>query len=402
MSSRFKINRTRAEQNTVGQHKNSSHQQGVTTRPVPDVANDVVIPSCGIEDVDRAVFKLFNEDLPFQYETDDGLKRIPVVFATGERAFVLRRDEPLRDRQGALVLPVVSIMRNSIEQDVSLGKGIAPGSGEIVIKRKLSEKDIEYRRLQNTDNLRNQDGISTKDKHTGPSKRSYTNKTPNTTLSNSEKAGVYEIITIPSPRFFQATYEVTIWTQYLQQQNNVIEAFISSYNVNPAKTFRIESEKGYWFVAHIDSGFSGANNFDSFVDEERLVKTSIGLNVVGYIINPDFPGSNNMARKYYSSPKISFDTSFEDELLPASSTVVSSDPKDYTFDYLDHENDPLPGSAIGRSNNNASDSSRSTIVGNTETEVPREFVSESSTIFRKGFNKRKGETVYKVILNVAT
>ena len=125
MSSRFKINRTRAEQNTVGQHKNSSHQQGVTTRPVPDVANDVVIPSCGIEDVDRAVFKLFNEDLPFQYETDDGLKRIPVVFATGERAFVLRRDEPLRDRQGALVLPVVSIMRNSIEQDVSLGMSLS-------------------------------------------------------------------------------------------------------------------------------------------------------------------------------------------------------------------------------------------------------------------------------------
>lgn len=402
MSTRFKINRTRAEQNTIPNHQNSSHRQGVTNRPVPDVANDFVIPSCGIEDVDRAVFKLFDEELPFQYETDDGLKRIPVVFATGERAFILRRDEPLRDRQGALVLPVISIMRNSIEQDVSLGKGIGPGNGELILKRKLSEKDIEYRRLQNSEKLRNMDGVSTKDKHTGPSKRNFTNKTPDTTISNDAKVGVYEIITIPSPRFFQATYEITIWTQYLQQQNNVIEAFVSSYNVNPAKTFRIETEKGYWFVAHIDSGFSGGNNFDSFVDEERLVKTTIGLNVVGYIINPEFPGSNNMARKYYSSPKISFDTSFEDEVVKPSSTIASSKPSDYVFDYLDHENDPLPGSAIGGSNNASSNSSRTVILGGTETETPREFVSNSGTIFRKGFNKRKGETVYKVILNVAT
>ena len=138
------------------------------------------------------------------------------------------------------------------------------------------------------------------------------------------------------------------------------------------------------------------------MDEERLVKTTIGLNVVGYIINPDFPGSNNMARKYYSSPKISFDTSFEDEITKPMSPIASSDPKDYVFDYLDHENDPLPGSRIGESMNVNSNTSRTVILGNTESEAPRGFVSDSGTIFRKGFNKRKGETVYKVILNVAT
>ena len=32
-----------------------------------DIPDDFDLPSCGIEDVDRAMFKLFNEDLPFVY-----------------------------------------------------------------------------------------------------------------------------------------------------------------------------------------------------------------------------------------------------------------------------------------------------------------------------------------------
>jgi len=398
MSTKYNSNRVASEQNTIERNVNNSYTEGVTSRTVPDIP-DIEIPSCGIEDVDRAVFKLFNEDLPFEYETDDGLKRVPVVFATGERAFVLRRNEPLRDRQGALVLPLVSIVRSSLEQDTSLGKGIGPGTGEIVIKRKLSEEDLEYRRERNNEGLRNQDDIAGTDKHSGPSKRNYFGKSPNTKIDSDARAGVYEIITIPSPRFFQAGYEITIWTQYLQQQNNLIEAFISSYNVNPAKTFRIESPKGYWFVAHADSSFSAGNNFDGFVDEERLVKTSININVTGYIINPKFPGSNNTIRRYYSSPRISFDVEFSDSQDLPASTVASAQPEDYVFDDFAHEEDPLPGSSIGVSKNRQAGGVRSQIIGTTETTIPREFLGVQGKIVKKGFNKRKGETVYKVILD---
>ena len=56
-----------------------------------DIPEDFDLPPCGIEDVDRAMFKLFNEDLPFYYEMDGDMKRIPCVFAGGERAMILRR-----------------------------------------------------------------------------------------------------------------------------------------------------------------------------------------------------------------------------------------------------------------------------------------------------------------------
>ena len=63
-----------------------------------DIPEDFDLPPCGIEDVDRAMFKLFNEDLPFYYEMDGDMKRIPCVFAGGERAMILRRKQPIRDR----------------------------------------------------------------------------------------------------------------------------------------------------------------------------------------------------------------------------------------------------------------------------------------------------------------
>ena len=184
------------------------------------------MPSCGIEDVDRALFKLFNDDLPFFYENDGDIKRIPCIFAGGERAMILRRKEALRDRQGALILPLVSILRNGIDQEAE--KGIGPGDGTLTIKKRLAPEDIQYKRLVNQQNLGSQDNTVNQ---LGPT---------DTSLKLTAK-NIYEVITIPSPRFFKATYDITFWAQYLTQMNSMVEAFISSYNINPARTFYIGS-----------------------------------------------------------------------------------------------------------------------------------------------------------------
>ena len=73
-----------------------------------NIPDDLTVPSCTIEDVDRALFNLFNDDLPLIYQQKNETKKIPVIFATGERFAVLRRKRPLRDNQGALILPLIS------------------------------------------------------------------------------------------------------------------------------------------------------------------------------------------------------------------------------------------------------------------------------------------------------
>ena len=298
-----------------------------------NIPEDFELPPCGIEDLDRALFKLFNEDMPLFYEIDGNMKRIPCIFASGERAFILRRKEPLRDRRGALILPLVSILRSGIEQDPD--HALSPGDGLLTIRKKLADENRVYKRQVNLENLRGQSNIE--GGVSGPFNASLGICANN----------VYEIITIPVPRFFKATYEVTFWAQYLQQMNNIVEAFISSYNIGPARSFKIESDKGYWFLATVEPTFSDSSNFDGYQDDERMIKTSVTVHATGYIINPKYPGAPSPLRRYISAPKITFETT--DELPPqiSSSVLPSNNPDDYIFDDLNTVQYPLPGMAVG-------------------------------------------------------
>ena len=52
------------------------------------------LPSIGIEDIDRAVFNLFDSKLNFQIKQKEKSKKVPVVFAAGERFALTRRKNP--------------------------------------------------------------------------------------------------------------------------------------------------------------------------------------------------------------------------------------------------------------------------------------------------------------------
>jgi len=362
-----------------------------------DIPEDFDMPSCGIEDVDRAMFKLFNEDLPFYYEQGGDMKRIPCVFAGGERAMILRRKKPLRDRQGALILPLVSVMRSGIDQEAE--KGIGPGEGTLTIRKKLAPEDRVFKKLANQEGLRNQDNIPT------------SAKSSNFSLGIGAK-NIYEIITIPAPRFYKASYEITFWAQYLQQMNNIIEAFISSYNIDIARSFKIDSDKGYWFVATVDSSLNDSTNFDGYADDERLIKTSVTMTVTGYLINPKFPGAPSPFRRYVSAPKIQFETTTKPSPTVTSSTLPSYNPEDYVFDELNTSEYPLPGAAVGMVDFDGpeytvnlggavkdSTQKATKVVNNLQPRVKLDdpFDGTPSLATVKSKNLSKGETVYIII-----
>ena len=136
-----------------------------------DSPDDFEIPSCTIEDVDRSVFNLFDKQLPLQAkEAGEGNKKIPVIFATGERFAVLRRKEPLRDKAGALILPLISIMRTGMTQAVDHGMG--PGQGSpITITKRISKESQIYNKLVNLQGIRNQDSLASDTSVTSSNKR---------------------------------------------------------------------------------------------------------------------------------------------------------------------------------------------------------------------------------------
>ena len=357
-----------------------------------DIPDNFQLPSCGIEDVDRAMFKLFNEDIPLFYLLDGDLKKIPIVFGAGERAFLLRRKEPIRDSQGALILPMVSILRNGIDQEAP--GGIGPGNGEITIKKRLSSDDYAWKRMQNQANLSNIKDVAGSQGQV------------NDSLAIDPSNSIYEIITIPTPRFFKSTYEITFWAQYQSQMNQIVEAFMSSYNIRPARTFRIESPKGYWFVAIAEQNINFENNIDNYTDDERILKATIEMNVTGYIVNPQFPGAPSEIRRYVSAPKISFDISDAAVNSVVSNNIPSSKAEDYIYDDLMVEEMPLPGSGVGQADldgeevNTSIGGQKIASTTNIKKIMKDPFNNTSVEVSIKSKNLSKGERVYSIIDNL--
>jgi hypothetical protein len=294
-----------------------------------NIPSDFHLPSCGLEDIDKAFFDLFDQQLNFNIENKSKTLTVPVVFATGERFAIVKRRKPLRDQAGALILPVVAIRRSSIDQSPATER--LADVGDLVIKRKLSDKDPQYQNLINKPNLKNQDNVAdnshnnSADNPEGAQPGTVNSRRPRTQETVNVQTGkllapnlgdnIFEILTIPFPHFITVNYEVTFWTQYMSHMNQLIEKFVSSYTGN-RNQFKIETDKGYWFVAYAANTVTNADNFDNFSQDERLVRYTFNMSVPAYIVGTQNPGQMNPIRRYVSAPDVSF------EIFTANAPIV--------------------------------------------------------------------------------
>jgi len=396
-----------------------------------DTPGDIEIPPCTVEDVDRSVFNLFDKQLPFQAKTNsEGIKRIPVIFATGERFAVLRRKEPLRDKTGAIILPLISIMRSGINQDPD--NGISGGqTSPIVIKRRLSRDNPIYKRLINEHRLKNQDDNAETSHNLSPVGSGAipgtigTRRTPPQQSQESRSGNllkpqlsnnIYETLTIPPVKYYTATYNITFWSQYTQEMNNMLMTIMSLYQNNHRRTFKLETDKGYWFVGYASSELNPENNTDDFKDQERIIKCSFEIKVNAYIIAPQYPGSPSYIRRYVSAPTIEFDTfSTIGKIIVNPQTVQRNDPNVFVLEDLYSETNDLPDSGVGLGENESivrsldrfTDNGSATVGGhinNASVSNVRTVVTDRNiftgevkqdVLSVKLVNPKKGETVYR-------
>lgn len=286
-----------------------------------------VIPSCTLEDVDRAMFDLFDKQIKLVVKTkNDSMKKVPVVFASAEKWAQVKQGKHLRDSKGSLILPLVAISRE-FTQEVSdtTSRGINQQTGEIIIRRRLDSSDREYQRLINRIFLPNQSNVAIKSGDTSglTTERSIGDLAVDPTiasgglLKNNRKNNVYETIVIPSPQFYTAKYTVEITSQYFEESNSIFRQILSSM-LQQARCWRIESDKGYWFVASLDDGSpSFENNFDDMSSIERTMKSIFNITVPTFLLCGTKENDPVPVKRYVSAATISFDT-------------VSSSPVEYT------------------------------------------------------------------------
>lgn len=282
-------------------------------------ADDFYIPPCGIEDVDIAMKKLF--DVEFGFTTKKlvngangpvNIHKPTVVFATGERFAIVKKLRPVKDRNGALMLPAISIRRTSINQsyDDMNKRGINQTTGELIIKRKLSESDRGYQNLLNKIGLKNQ-----------TVNQAYSNRTNKESNKNDESikkgmlldpkldsSNVVEIISMPQPQFYSINYEIVFWTSFVEHMNYMIETLLLN-QLPQDKTFKLTTDKGYWFIAKLEENGESQDNFDDFSEQERIIRYNFNMKVDAFLIASNGPGNSAPFKKYISATQLSFNVS---------------------------------------------------------------------------------------------
>ena len=218
--------------------------------------------SVGIQDIDEAVFYYFQNVIkPFVYQNGER-REVPIIYGSPERWKSFQRDGYYRDKNGALMLPIIVIKRDSLTKDRS-------------VANKLDA---------NMPNL-----YGTYSKQFSP-KNFYSNFA---TLNNRKPVEVFQVVA--QPDYVTLEYSCIIQTYYMEQLTKVIEACeyaSDDYWGNPER---------YQFRAFIDS-FTTATELTA--NQDRLVKGTFNIRLRGYIIPDTIQKDLNSMKKYNSKAKI--------------------------------------------------------------------------------------------------
>ena len=223
-----------------------------------------------IETIDTGVYNWVDKTLALHTTTNEGFKKVPVIWLGAERAFQVKKDQLLRDSDDRLKLPIISVTRESIAKDPTF-KGRFQAhynekddykGGTVTITRRIQQE--KTRNFTNADIAR----ILKDSRETGPQ------------LNNKHKT-VYQEITIPVPSYVTVMYNIILRTEYQQQMNDLVAPFITKTgNING---FFFEQE-GYKYEGFIEPSFNETKNVKDLGDDERMFETSVSIKVLGYLI----------------------------------------------------------------------------------------------------------------------
>ncbi len=233
-------------------------------------AYDVLRYSSTLEDIDFAVYNLFNDDLDLKTKTNKGFRKTPVVWAGSERAHSIKNDNISRDLTGQVVLPIISIERGGIKKSdrsrVIPYAVVAPvgdlKGGFLTINRVIKQ--------DKTSNFANADAYRRKKQLNYPIYRQKDNGKI-----------VYETLTIPIPIYVEVEYKVVIRTEYQEQMNDLVTPIIRTPN---AQRMLYISHNSNRYEATIEEDYAIDNLVVNYETNERKYETTVSINVFGYLI----------------------------------------------------------------------------------------------------------------------
>lgn len=208
--------------------------------------------SIGLFDLDFAIKYYFDEVLQPTVIEAGNIQKIPVMYGSPEKWKNMQADGYFRDINGKIQSPLISYKRSTVTKNKTMG----------------SKVDGNYPQAYYTQEVTNSEA----------SKYDQFSVLTNNANKKPTKTFINTII----PDYVDVSYDVIIWTDYLESMNKIVESLIYT-------------EGSYWgeqerfkFRSKIDSF---TNITDLLQDVDRVVRTTFTLTLFGYIV-PDTLAKN--------------------------------------------------------------------------------------------------------------
>lgn len=216
--------------------------------------------------VDESVKNYFEKKIHLTVDSQDGPRVVPIQFATGERWSMSREKKGVRDKNGTLILPLVSIQRINIERNPSLA-AMAQEVDHVTISSNPSPKNSILQ-------------------------QNYVNKQRQGLVVNVKPQVVQELTTVPFPDFCLMTYEVTFWSSYHNHMNEMLQKVFYSYDYADSFVIPIDydgknprgRDSSRYFTAFREGDLPSESNYEEFTDAERIIKYSYIFKVSAWLI----------------------------------------------------------------------------------------------------------------------
>jgi hypothetical protein len=218
--------------------------------------------SIGIQDLDEAVFYYFKNVIrPFVYQNGERIE-VPVIYGSPESWKSFQKDGYYRDKNGAIMLPLIAVKRDTISKD------------RTVTNKLDSNQPNLYATFQKAFNPKN----------------FYSNFAA---LNNRIPVKTFYAVTVPD--YVTLEYSCIVQTYYMEQLNKIIEA------IEYASDAYWGDPERFKFRAFIDQ-FTTATELTA--GQDRLVKGTFTIRLRGYIIPDTLQKDLNSIKKVNSKSKI--------------------------------------------------------------------------------------------------
>ena len=227
--------------------------------------NDSTKPfSIGLKDIDESIMYYFDNVIkPTVIQNGERIP-VPVMYGSPERWKSIQKDAYLRDKKGAIMMPILVFKRDNLEKNRAIANKLDANQPNLYTSWQKSYNDKNF--YSNFNLLNNR--IPTK-----------------------------QFIANVVPDYVNLTYSCIIQTYYVEQLNKIVEA------INYASDSYWGDPERFKFRARID-------NFATITElqqsQERLVKGTFTLKMYGYIVPDVIQKDLNSIKKYNSKSKLTF------------------------------------------------------------------------------------------------